>query len=52
MFEALMAKFGQYDYCVWRMEIGGGTGLFRFRCYHDGGWLEGYATDYVIYWGA
>lgn len=25
---------------------------FRLRAYHDGGWLEGYQTDPVIYWGA
>ena len=46
-FEMAFAKYGWYDYCDYI-----GKTLFRFRAYHDGGWLEGYDIEPVIYWGA
>jgi len=46
-FNMLFARFGVYDYCDYI-----GNTLFRCRCYHDGGWLEGYDIEPVIYWGA
>lgn len=47
-FDALMERYALWDYCVWV----DGFGFLRDRCYHDGGWLEGYALDPIIYWGA
>ena len=46
-FDLLMEKYGWYDYCDYIEKT-----LFRFRAYHDGGWLEGYDIEPVIYWGA
>ena len=52
VFDVFMAKFGQYDYTVYGIDLKGNRGWIRVRCYHDGAWLEGYDTQYVIYWGA
>jgi hypothetical protein len=47
IFEILMAHYGFRDVVLCLQGA-----AFRFRAYHDGGWLEGYRTDPVIYWGA
>lgn len=53
-FEMAFAKYGQWDYCVYAYEPKDPTirGWCRFRCYHDGAWLEGYDLEEIIYWGA
>jgi hypothetical protein len=43
LFDDLMERYGRFDYVI---------GQFRWRGYHDGGWLEGYDIEPVIYWGA
>ena len=51
--EAMFDKYGIWDYveyfCLYKDE---GGGYYRFRCYHDGAWLEGYDFEPVVYWGA
>lgn len=46
-FDALMKAYGWLDIagCIQ-------GAAFRLRAYHDGGWLEGYKVDPVVYWGA
>lgn len=57
-FEKFFARYGVYDYCVYIRDYGRykitnwDSGWYRQRCYHDGGWLEGYDIEPVIYWGA
>lgn len=52
-FDLFFAKFGIWDYCIWAMLLDNKEwGWYRFRCYHDGAWLEGYDLEPVIYWGA
>lgn len=53
-FDALMARYGRFDNVIYINHKLSGlyTGWYRFRCYHDGGWLEGYDLQPVIYWGA
>jgi hypothetical protein len=60
-FEKFFARYGVYDYCVYIRDYGDygrhkitnwDSGWYRQRCYHDGGWLEGYDIEPVIYWGA
>lgn len=48
VFDALMSMYGLFDYVVCTKY---GTAL-RYRCYHDGAWLEGHDVEPVIYWGA
>ena len=56
--ELKMQKYGIFDYVVFIRDFGRykitnwDSGWYRWRGYHDGGWLEGYAIDPVIYWGA
>ena len=50
--EALFDKYGIWDYTVYANDLYGNLGWYRFRCYHNGGWLEGYDFEPVIYWGA
>ena len=50
-FDLFFAKYGIWDYTLWR-RVPGYEGYWRYRCYHDGGWLEGYNLEPVIYWGA
>ncbi len=47
MFDALMKSYGLIDYVICAR-----GGAVWFRKYDDGGWLEGYSIDAVIYWGA
>ena len=47
--EAMFDKYGIWDYVVWVNDC---DYYIRYRCYHDGGWLEGYDLEPVIYWGA
>lgn len=47
-FDDLMAKYGVVDCVVWLGE----RGWHRYREYYDGGWLEGYRSEPVEYWGA
>ena len=64
-FEKFFARYGVHDYCVYIRDYGRykitnwDSGWYRRRCYHDGGWLEGYGgwlegydIEPVIYWGA
>lgn len=51
-FDALCAKYGQWDYCVWAYSKIGDLGWHRYRCYSDGAWMEGHWVEPVIYWGA
>ena len=53
-FEMAFAKYGQWDYCAYAYDSKDPTirGWCRFRCYHDGAWLEGYDLEELIYWGA
>lgn len=46
-FDALMRSYGFRDVVVCLRGA-----AFRFEAYHDGGWLEGYRTTSVVYWGA
>lgn len=48
VFDLLMKEYGYLDIVVWV----DGYGFIRWRGYHDGGWLEGYQTSYIHYWGA
>ena len=50
--EAMFDKYGIWDYVIYANDLYGNLGYYRFRCYHDGGWLEGYDMEPVIYWGA
>ncbi len=54
MFGQFFAKFGQWDYTkyMYGKYDDGETGYYRWQCYHDGAWLEGYRLEPVIYWGA
>jgi len=47
IFDLLMKRCGWMDSVIC---VAGGA--WRLRAYHDGGWLEGYKTEPVIYWGA
>ena len=47
-FNLFFDKFGRFDYVVYTKKFG----YLRYRCYHDGAWLEGYDMEEVIYWGA
>jgi len=48
-FAYLMERYGYLDYVVW---VDHYKHYMRFRGYREGGWLEGYQSDFVIYWGA
>ena len=52
--EAMFDKYGIWDYTVFieGKHFKQYRGWYRFRCYHDGGWLEGYDLEPVVYWGA
>lgn len=53
-FDALFEAYPCFDYVIWsyfRSE-NHSLGWYRYRCYHDGAWLEGYDVQPVIYWGA
>ena len=53
-FGLFFAKYGVWDYTkyMYGNYDDGETGYYRWQCYHDGGWLEGYRLEPVIYWGA
>ena len=48
VFDALMRRYGVADIIYFDREFG----LTRYREYFDGGWLQGYRVEPVIYWGA
>ncbi len=54
VFDLFFAKFGRFDYVkyMYGRDDDSYTGYYRFRCYHDGAWLEGYDLEEVSYWGA
>jgi hypothetical protein len=47
-FNALMRRYGVIDLVFIDREFG----LTRYREYSDGGWLQGYRVEPVLYWGA
>lgn len=51
-FDLFFAKYGVCDYLIYGNDINNNKGWYRYRVYHDGGWLEGYDIEPVIYWGA
>lgn len=56
VFNLMMKKYGMWDYTKFMYGKKGlkdeDTGYYRWAAYHDGGWLEGYYLQPVIYWGA
>lgn len=48
-FDLIFARCGIWDYAVWVYDY---NYYVRYRAYHDGGWLEGYDIQPVMYWGA
>ena len=52
--EALFDAYGIWDYVVYKYGRydDNDTGYYRSRAYYDGGWLEGYDLEPVVYWGA
>jgi hypothetical protein len=53
-FDFCFQKFPCFDYVkyMYGKHDDAYTGYYRWRCYHDGGWLEGYDIEPVVYWGA
>ena len=47
-FDLFFYKYGIWDYTLYSET----WGWCRYRCYHDGGWLEGYNLQPIVYWGA
>ena len=54
LFDLLMERYGVFDHTIYINDKLSGlyAGWYRYRHYHDGGWLEGYDLEPVMYWGA